>query len=232
MNDRVQLLGWIFVFFHAVLIPRGAWRTRRHLATHPVPKDLGAHLLRVVLSQALLVTLSLVVAWASGIRVFPPVRLSWADAGLGLAALALLVTIAQHFWRDTVARGEPRVAWIAPRNAHEKAMWVLVSLAAGFGEEITYRGVLFIVLLRILGDPWAALAASAAIFTLAHLQQRRAGLVVIALAAVIAQLLAMRTGALYLSMAVHTLFDVIAGFTYARLVEAREARAGAVAAAI
>lgn len=229
--DKVQLLGWIFLVFHAVLIPRGALRTRRHLAQHPVPPDLGAHLLRVILSQVLLVTLSLVVAWGTWIRVFMPPRLTWVDAALGAGALALLVAIAQVFWRDTVDRGEPRVAYLSPRTPRERVLWVLVSLAAGIGEEITYRGVLFIVLLRITGNPWAALAVSAAIFTLAHLQQRPAGLAVIALGAVLCQLLAMRTGSLYLSMALHTLYDVIAGFTYARLVARREARRAETAAA-
>jgi hypothetical protein len=116
------------------------------------------------------------------------------------------------------------VELFSPKTGGERALWLAVSLAAGVCEEITYRGVLFLLLHRVTGSILAATVLGAAAFGLAHVLQGRQSALVIFGIALVMQALVLAAGTLLVAMAVHVAYDVAAGLSYGRLTRARDAR--------
>jgi membrane protease YdiL (CAAX protease family) len=117
-------------------------------------------------------------------------------------------------WKRNVERRVKRLWLVMPRDGVERALWVGVSLAAGIGEEIVYRGVLFTVLTRATDSALAAGAVCTIAFALAHWTQGRSSVLVIAAFTIVFHLVVWTTGSLYVAMAVHVAYDLAAGFAY------------------
>jgi membrane protease YdiL (CAAX protease family) len=120
-------------------------------------------------------------------------------------------------WRRQVARRDRRVQLIAPRDGTERALWTAISIAAGVGEEITYRGVLYFVVTALIGSPAVSVVVCSALFGISHLVHGGRGAAIALAFAVGFHLLVIGTGSLYPAMAVHALYDLIAGLSYGRL---------------
>jgi membrane protease YdiL (CAAX protease family) len=115
-------------------------------------------------------------------------------------------------------KGDRRIYFFSPESPREKGLWVGVSLCAGIGEEIAYRGVLYILFLTLTHSAWAAALLAALIFAANHAMQSMRSMAIIFVFSFVFQALALWTGALYVSMIAHFVYDVVAGFTYSRLV--------------
>jgi membrane protease YdiL (CAAX protease family) len=208
--------GLLHVTLFAIVLPVAAWRSQVRLARMDLPAK-RPYFVGVLSQQAVFLGISLAVARALDLRLplGPP------DArGLLLAAgfLALALLTLAPFWRSQVKGRSRFVYLVAPRTAEERALWAGVSLLAGVGEEISYRGVLFVLLTALLPIP-AAVAVAALAFGVAHLVQGwRAAPIVFAFA-VGFQLLVLATGSLLPAMAAHVLYDLIAGLSYGRLAD-------------
>lgn len=88
-------------------------------------------------------------------------------------------------------------------NATERAWWLFVSVLAGVGEEITWRGVQTALLVPLTGRYWIAAALSAASFGVAHaLQGWRAAAIIVCFGLGF-QAIVVTSGSLYIAMAVH-----------------------------
>jgi membrane protease YdiL (CAAX protease family) len=133
---------------------------------------------------------------------------------LGAAMLVVLITLMRPMWRKRVEERARKVWLFMPRTPRERALWVGCSLAAGISEEATYRGVMFVILWRLTGNPVAAGLISAALFGISHLLQGARSVAIIFGIALAFQALAWVSGSLYIGMAVHALYDVTAGFFY------------------
>jgi membrane protease YdiL (CAAX protease family) len=99
---------------------------------------------------------------------------------------------------------------LMPRTPRERSAFVVLSLAAGFGEEIAYRGYAITVLAPGLGVPGAALLTSA-VFGVLHGYQGAFGIL---RAGAIGGLLAwgfLASGSLWPAIAAHTAIDLLAG---------------------
>jgi membrane protease YdiL (CAAX protease family) len=94
-------------------------------------------------------------------------------------------------------------------------MWVALSLSAGVGEELVWRGVLPSLLAVLTGSVAIAIALSVVSFALAHAIQGLRSVLAIATIAAAFHALVFVSGSLYVGMVVHFVYDVIAGFTYA-----------------
>lgn len=212
----IGVWGWYHLAFFGVFLPYVALRSRRRLEEHGYPPR-KAFFVSVILQQAIFVTISLIVAYLEWIPLFPP-RLP-TPQGVLLAGLFLAGSIVamRPLWRDAVARREPRVQLSMPSDAEERRLWVGVSMAAGIGEEISYRGVMYTLLLRLAGDPLTAALGAAAVFGASHVVQGWKAVGITAVFALAAQGLALYSGSLYLAMAWHVAYDVVAGLTYGRL---------------
>jgi membrane protease YdiL (CAAX protease family) len=106
-----------------------------------------------------------------------------------------------------------------PRTPRERWLWAGVSLAAGFGEELTYRGVMFILLSRLLGEALPAAIAVSVVFGFSHILQGWKSAVIVAIVALAMQGLVIWSGSLYIVMAMHAIYDLVAGLACGRLGE-------------
>jgi membrane protease YdiL (CAAX protease family) len=215
-ETKHYVLAAMFICFHA-FIALQAWRSRARVAAMHVLPTRSRHFAGTVVTQITLLAASLGVAFAFRLRLFPPVLPSAFDVLLGLAATAALVLLMRPRWEAAVRTGDRRLHFFMPSGAKEKAWWVGVSVAAGIGEEVTYRGVLYLLVLMLTGSAWIAVLLSALLFAGAHAFQSRLSMVIIFGFALVFQGLAIRSGSLYVPMLAHVLYDVAAGFTYSRL---------------
>ena len=175
------------------------------------------YFLNTILIQLLLLLLALLVSKVTRMHVLPlPLPGPWGWCA-GVATAALLALGMTPLWKRAVAKRPRRLHFFMPSGPREKALWVGVSLAAGVGEEVAYRGVLFVFLATVTGSMWVGGLLSALIFAGAHAIQSRLSMMIIFGFALIFQGLALAFGTLLVPMVAHVLYDVIAGFSYSRL---------------
>ncbi len=118
----------------------------------------------------------------------------------------------------------------APETAAEWKWAVIAGLAAGVGEEIAYRGVLYQLMLRFTASAAVSVVICVTFFAIAHLTQGRRGVLGIAYMALCFHLLVFLSGGLMAPMIVHTTYDV-AVFTIMYRREKRLAREQSLVAA-
>jgi len=139
---------------------------------------------------------------------------------------AVLVALAAVYFRalqhpDTgreALRQILREAPIVPRERADLPHWTFVSVAAGVGEEIIYRGFLIWYLAQAM-SPAAAVVAAAAIFAVAHLYQGPRSAIKVGLFALALGAGYVWCGALWPVMAIHFAVDLLAGVFAVRLHE-------------
>jgi membrane protease YdiL (CAAX protease family) len=167
----------------------------------------------------LTVTVAALVAWSMAGRPWAALRLTGVQGWRAWVSLALTVVLAALIGRDARRlREEGRRARLQqklpaeivdyiPRSAAERS-WILpVSLMAGFGEELLYRGY-FIAVLAPWLTWWGAAALSVVCFGIAHNYQGRAGIVRTGLVGAFLTLVVAITGSLLPAMVLHALIDI------------------------
>jgi hypothetical protein len=92
------------------------------------------------------------------------------------------------FWMDrtevTNAHFAEFVAATGYRTPAERGWWIATSIAAGISEEISWRGVQWVLLTRLSGNAWIAAALCIVMFAVAHsLQGIRSVGIILAFAA-------------------------------------------------
>ncbi|MBX7187562.1 MAG: CPBP family intramembrane metalloprotease [Vicinamibacteria bacterium] len=211
----ISLLGWAFVVFVTVVVPWAVLRNRESaLAMAGIP--LALRFYAMLLPQIVLGVLALVTGFMEGIELFPPEApslLSWAASSVFLGVALLLV---RPHWRRSIEEDKPTWRLFAPTNRRERRMWIVLSLSAGIGEELVWRGVLPALVARLTGSLALGIALSIASFALAHAIQGPRSVLAIAAIAAAFHALVFISDSLYPAMVVHFVYDVIAGFTYAR----------------
>jgi membrane protease YdiL (CAAX protease family) len=100
---------------------------------------------------------------------------------------------------------------LIPRTPRERRLFAGVSLVAGVGEEIVYRGYLVTILSAALGGPWWALLASSLAFGMLHGYQGGAGIVRTALLGGLLGAGFVLTGSLWPAIVAHTAVDLVGG---------------------
>ncbi len=217
LGSPIGFIGWYHLAFFGVFIPWAAYRSRLRVAALKAYPPLQRHLVATLGSLVFLGGISLLVAWKQDVRLRPAAPPTPVGVLAGVVLLVTAVAVALPMWRSAVLRKSRGVYFKMPRTAGEKAAWIAVSLAAGFFEECAWRGVQTSLLTAVLGNAWLAVIVCALMFALAHANQSVTSMAFIfglsiALGAIVAL-----TGSLVVPILVHATFDVIAGFTYARL---------------
>jgi membrane protease YdiL (CAAX protease family) len=218
------LLAHLLILFLIIAVPiRGARRYRvlmRRIARHPELR-VRFYLMGMLGQWLMLVPLVVIV-----------VGLSWSAQLLGLqmptnlwlflpiSLVLVLAVYAQVFYIGRVARtsqGRDQLRQsmsgplhMLPRTSRERALWFLLSLTAGFCEELLYRGFLPAYLVYIFpGIPFfVAIVIAAALFGLGHIYQKLTGVLGTGIMGLLFGFLYFFTGSLYLSMVLHALFDI------------------------
>jgi len=216
-SGRIGFVGWYYIGI-LVLLCYASYRSRGRIARMPKLPDRSKHLTSTLLILMGMFIIALLVARREWITLFPREVPTPLQIVVGLALGPLLAAGMRPLWRQSVAQGDRRLHLFSPQTRREKALWIAVSLMAGLGEETAYRGVLYVLLLTVTKSPWAAAILGAAIFALGHAVQSNRSIVIIFFFSLMFQALALWTGTLYVGMLTHFVYDVIAGFTYGRLV--------------
>lgn len=143
-----------------------------------------------------------------------PTKVTWAAAAIMIAfSAAHLVQVfvsrkaLEKFAGEFRDVGE-HTQLMMPRTGKEYRRSMLVAVTAGVTEEIIFRGYL-IWALSLFVHPWAAGALSVLAFVLLHIYQERAGLIQVAIFAVIATVMYLVSGSLWPVIVMHIGVDVL-----------------------
>jgi membrane protease YdiL (CAAX protease family) len=199
-----------------ILIPISAIRSKKLIESRPLPPR-RKYFLSVVIQVATLTLMSIAVAWRERIPLLVPVRPPAGAVIAGSAMLVIAVAFGWTRWKKAVAERKRVIALFMPVNAGERAFWVASAMLAGVGEEITWRGVQTALLVRLTGNLVIAAAICVMMFAIAHAIQGWKSVGIIAVFAAAFHALVWLAGSLYVAMAVHFIYDLIAGFAYAYL---------------
>jgi membrane protease YdiL (CAAX protease family) len=148
-------------------------------------------------------------ASAVGLVAIPLLPLLGWSLGLTVAALAVIVAFRFLVTRlggddDTLLRQ------LLPRTPRERAVFALLSVAAGFGEEMAYRGYAISTLAALTGVTGAAVITTV-VFGILHAYQGRAGILRTGLMGGILAWGFLASGSLWPPIIAHTLVDLLAG---------------------
>ena len=116
----------------------------------------------------------------------------------------------------------PVLLQLLPRTPREKGVFGALSLVAGWGEEIAYRGYVPAALLLVVADPWLAMGIAAVAFGGLHAYQGGVGVVRTAIMGFLLGVPVVVTGSILPGMLAHALVDLIAGFVLGPRILRRE----------
>ncbi len=216
--DAVGFVGLCHLGIFGVVVPLSALGARRSALGGGRSKK--RYFAGVIGQQVGLTVISVAVAAWLGIPLGGEYRPTLGGGGLAAGILAGAVIGLWPRWRQQAVSGDPRVRLIAPIDGVDHALWAVVSVLAGIGEEITYRGVMYWILFQLTGSMAGSVAIAAAVFGISHVVQGRHAVVVVAGFGAVFHGLVLVTGSLYPAMVVHVMYDLIAGISYGRYVRA------------
>lgn len=230
------ILDHLFALLLVLSLPLlGAWQLRR-LRARLAAGEPGVRVrqYRAVILEEVLLVGAVAALWLAYGRpwsaLLPPTPGGWPDwvrwAGWAAAAVISLLLIAQA----ATLRGNPeglaaarrqleRIADFLPHTRRELGVFQLLSLAAGVGEEIVFRGFAMAWLVAVaaaagLGGGaalWAAVIGSSVMFGFAHSYQGAVGVVRTGAVGLALAGLAVATGGLIAPMLVHSVVDLTSG---------------------
>ena len=213
---HLDLLAIWFLFIFGVFVPYISIKSGRRIrADAPIPPRKRIFK-NILVMQILFLLISLLTARNRGIELFPPGRLIIGAVVFAIGMLGIGLSVMPLLWRRSSDEEKRRSLLTRPNDAKDLAWWFLVSLAAGTVEEITYRGVMFALLLAMARNWWTAVTICVLFFTLGHANQGLLRMSFVGAIAVGCHVLVWMTGALYMAMAVHFAYDFIAGIVYLR----------------
>lgn len=211
--------GWAHLFLFGVFLPAAVVWNARRFARRTVRMPARLEFFRTQTFELLcLGGASLLVARVQHIALFPT-AVPHLGRGLlaGVAAYAAAVLFMWPRWRRAVLRRARIVHFFMPETGTERAWWVVVSVLAGVGEEITWRGVQTALLVPLTGSYVVAALLSAVSFGAAHATQGWKSAAIIVVFALGFQAVVVASGSLYVAMAVHVAYDITAGLRYGKL---------------
>lgn len=217
----------VLVLLTCVWVPVLAFKSARRLGDGPLPVSRRHFFIQTIVIQVILAGVAVIAARQTGvpIAVMPPSRAApWLiAAGLVLFGALLL----RWRWASRSSASKNRLYSILPRTQREFPSYLALCLAAGIGEELVYRGMLFAILAYLTGSVIAAVLIASLVFALAHALQGWRGMFAIFLIALAMHGLVLFSKSLLPAMAAHALYDAIAGWLIPRWYERDAAAAPA-----
>jgi membrane protease YdiL (CAAX protease family) len=215
---RINPAGWSHLFLFGLLLPVTVLllRGKTMPAAGPLPNRMK-HFQRTSFELVIWLLVSLAVARAEWMQLFPRAVPTVGAVAAGLAVLAAQVAYMWPRWRKAVTSNARVVHLFMPTTVAERAWWLTVAVLAGVGEEITYRGVLWALLANLTGNYLLSAVLASLAFGAGHMVQGWRSSAVIVCFGLSFHLLVWIAGSLYVAMAVHVTYDVIAGLNYGRL---------------
>jgi CAAX protease family protein len=118
---------------------------------------------------------------------------------------------------EKLARATDRVRTLVPKNQHERRLWILVAITAGFCEEFLYRGWLLNLTGAFFHSVWIGLLISSIFFGFAHIYQGRSAILITGILGLVFGLIYIASGSLLPSQFLHTFLDITNGLAFGRL---------------
>jgi membrane protease YdiL (CAAX protease family) len=135
---------------------------------------------------------------------------------LGLILAAFILLGGFLVFRRSLGIQEARfLEQLLPKTGKEKVVFVGLSLSAGVGEELAYRGFLVPALAMTFGSVWGAALLSSLVFGVLHAYQGWLGIVRTALLGMVLATSFVVTGSLWPAIITHALLDVLVGLVFA-----------------
>ena len=218
-----------FLLLVLVLMPAlgivSYYRLKSGKPLSPKPKRFAT----IIAFQIVLLVLSFQAAALNEISLFPSISPNPTELLFGALMLGITLSGFVRGWRRANEERRRRFKLLLPENGRELVWWLPISLLAGIGEEIAYRGVLFSFALGWTGSLGLTLLICVATFAIAHMTQGPKAVLGVALLALMFHGLVFLTGALYLAIGIHVIYDLTVGIIAVRLTksEAQAARAAA-----
>jgi len=219
--------GAVFLFLVTAFLPYAAVKSALRVRKPGATPTRAQHLVSVFVTQGMGLFVALIAANYEELRLFPAPSLGWKNVAMTIAFLAPSLGTLPLRWSWRSREDKQRMMWMLPNRTSDLAWWVLVSLVAGVVEEIVYRGVMFQLWERILGAWWPAVAVCSVAFALAHWVQGPRTVAIIALLALGNHAIVLASGDLYTAMAIHFVYDLLAGVILLRLAKRDGVAAGA-----
>jgi membrane protease YdiL (CAAX protease family) len=214
---QVNPAGWAHLAYFGAIIPLAALYSRRKFRRAAALPNRLRHFQVSAFSLIMFGLMSLAVARAQWISLFPRALPPLAAIAAGVGLYAAVVVYMVPNWRRAVQRRSPVVHLFMPSTAHERVWWLAVSVLAGISEEITWRGVQAALVGALTGSFWIAALICSISFGLAHIIQSWRSAAHIVLFAMGIHALVWLSESLYVAMAVHAAYDITAGIAYGRL---------------
>ena len=145
---------------------------------------------------------------------------------VALAGAGLVVTLGFKWASMRLGLGEdPILRALIPRSRPEKWAFAGLSVCAGFGEEMAYRGYVLAMLVPLLGTA-GAVAVSSLVFGVLHTYQGPQGILRTAIIGAVMAGGYLATGSLWPAILAHLLFDILAGVFFADFLMVPDEAAG------
>jgi membrane protease YdiL (CAAX protease family) len=106
---------------------------------------------------------------------------------------------------------------LLPRTGWEKLAFAFLSVAAGVGEELAYRGFLIPALTMLTGSPWGAALLSSAVFGVLHAYQGWLGVARTASLGLLLAASLLLSGSLWPAILAHAILDLAVGLVLGEL---------------
>jgi membrane protease YdiL (CAAX protease family) len=210
MNFAAAFYVFYIGIFLPVLVVRSYYKLK---AGAPFPPK-QAYRMSALIMHGIMFLLAYITWRSFGLPMFPRAAIGLKGVGYGFAVLVVFLAVMRPQWKKKAMTNPQKVYRTMPQSSSELGMWAVISLSAGFVEEIAYRGVLFGILFYWLNNWWAAAILGAVSFGIGHAIQGFKSTIIIFVMSVVIQGLVYFTGTLYVAMAVHAVYDFIAGTTY------------------
>ncbi len=208
--------GFAHLLLFGILVPAAAIRSKKFL-DRIIYTPRTRYFISIVLQVSAMTLVSLAVARAERIPLFPRALPPRSAVLAGAVFLVIAIAYGWTRWTRAVKERKRVIMLFMPLNASERIFWVLSAALAGFGEELTWRGVQTALLTRIAGNFVVACAICVVMFAVAHAIQGWGSTIAIGAFAAGFHVIVWITGSLYVAMAVHFVYDLVAGFAYAHL---------------
>jgi membrane protease YdiL (CAAX protease family) len=211
--------GILFLAIVCLGVPYLAWKSSRRFGSGPLPISMRRFFIQSIFWQFYLVGLALVAAWHNRIDLLVPPPAPLRAWGLAALFLALLLGVMRWRWPHRGQESKDKLYRLLPHKRGDFPLYFALCLAAGVCEEAVYRGVTATLLARLTGSVAAAVVIASVVFALAHVVQGRRATIAVFFIALGAHALYLVGQSLFPVMAMHAIYDALAGLLMSRWYE-------------
>lgn len=216
--QKIGVAGYVHLILFGLALPWAAFRSAAKLSSFPYPPRRRFYV-GVLLQHLFFIGATGAVAFLERIPLLQPARQPVQSGAVVALVFVVAIGIMLPHWRRNVEDREPKIYLFMPGDAAEKSLWVLISAAAGIGEEITYRGVMWVLFARLTGSLWIAALITSVIFAVSHFMQGWTSIAAIFGFSLVFHAIVWLTGSLIPAIFLHFLYDLTAGMVYSHFAE-------------